>query len=420
MTDRNRRVGTLLSGCALALAAVLSAAGAQAQQPERGQSVFERPRPDYEPLGVRAGGFVLFPQVELGEAYNDNIFADPDDEEDDFITVLSPEVAARSDWGRHALNLRTGADAGFYLDNDDENFLDGFALVDGRLDVVRETYIFGGLGWRHRHEDRGSPDDVRGEEPTEYDLYSANLGVFRGRGRISARVNGNVDRFDFHDVDAAGGTEINQDDRDRFQYVLSGQVGYEYLPETEAFVRVTGRVRNYDQISDTGIDRDSLGYAAVVGTDLDFTGKVSGEVFVGYQHTTYDDEVLNDIDGLAAGAAVLWNITGLTSLRGTLDVTTEETTQAGASGFLSTRAGAAIEHELMRNVLLGAGVTLGRDDYEGIDRQDDILIGSLTARYLINRNFYAGAELTHRTRESDFSAADFSQNVILFRLGAQL
>jgi hypothetical protein len=418
MTDRNRRVGTLLSGCALALAAVVSATGAEAQQPQRGESVFERPRPDYDPLGVRAGGFIFFPQVEVGEAYNDNIFADDEDEEDDFITVVSPELVARSDWGRHGVSLRTGADAGFYLDHDDENYLDYFALADGRLDVVRGIFIVGGLGWRHRHEDRGSPDDVSGEEPTEFDLYSANLGFVRARGRISARVSSTLDRFDFQDVDAAGG-EINEDDRDRFHYGLSGRLGYEYLPETEAFIRVDGRMRNYDTISDDGFDRDSVGYAAVIGTDLDFTGKVSGEVFAGYQYTSYEDDELDEIAGLAAGAAVLWNITGLTSLRGTLDVTTEETTEADASGYLSTRVGAAVEHELRRNVLLGAGLTLGRNDYEGVDREDDILIGSLTAKYLINRNFYAGGEVSHRTRNSS-EDEDFSENVILLRLGAQL
>ena len=418
MTDRNRRVSTLLSGCALALAAILPAAEAQAQEPQRGQSVFERARPDYDPLGLRAGGFMVFPRIEIGEAYDDNIFAEDNDEEDDFITLVRPEVDVESNWGRHAVNLRTGAEAGFYLDNTDENFVDGFALVDGRIDVVRETFIFGDLGWRHRHEDRGSPDDVNGEEPTEYEVYSAGLGVFRGRGRISARVDGEVDRFDFHDVDATGGGEIDQDDRDRTHYTLSGRVGYEYLPDTEVFVRLTGRMRDYDEL-EGGLDRDSTGYAAVIGTDLDFTGKVTGEVYVGYQHTTYEDDALNDIDGLAAGGAVLWNITGLTSLRGFAEISTEETTQAGASGYLSGRMGASVEHELLRNVLLGAGLTLGRDDYEGIDRQDDIIIGNVSAKYLINRNFYAGAEFTHRTRTSD-SPDEYSQNIFLVRIGAQL
>jgi hypothetical protein len=418
MTDRNRRMSTFVSGCALALLAAFSVAEAQAQELERGVSVFERARPDYDPLGVRAGGFMVFPSIEIGEAYNDNIFATENDEEDDFITAVRPQVDVTSDWNRHEVSLQTGAEAGFYLDNDDENFVDYFALVDGRLDVVRETFLLGGVGFRHEHEDRGSPDDVAGEEPTEYDVYSANLGAFRGRGRISARVDGNVDRYDYQDVDAAGGGEIDQDDRDRTHYTLTGRVGYEYLPDVEAFVRVIGRMREYDEL-EGGLDRDSTGYAAVIGTELDFTGKLSGEVFVGYQHTTYDDDTLNDIDGIAAGGSVLWNVTGLTSIRGFIEGSTEETTQAGASGYLALRAGASVEHELMRNVLLGAGITLGRDDYEGIDREDDIVIGNLSAKYLINRNFYAGAEFTHRTRSSD-TPDEYSQNIFLVRLGAQL
>ncbi len=370
-------------------------------------------------MGVRAGGFFIFPRIEVGEAYNDNIFAVEHDADDDFITVVAPQVEVESNWNRHALNVRTGAEAGFYLDHNDENYLDGFALVDGRLDVVRDTFLFGGAGWRHSHEDRGSPDDVNGEEPTEYEVYSANLGAFRGLGRVSTRIDGAVDRFDFHDVDAQGGGNINQDDRDRYQYRLTGQVGYEYLPNTEAFIRVIGRLRDYDELQG-GFDRDSQGYGVLVGTDLDFTGVVTGEVHVGYQQETYDDSQLNDINGPSAGGSVLWNVTELTSIRGFLEGSIEETTQANASGYTAVRTGASLEHELMRNVLLGAALTVGRDDYEGISRTDDIFIGAVSGRYLINRNFYAGAEFAHRTRNSDGTSDEYSQNIILLRVGAQL
>ncbi len=418
MTIRNRRAVTLLSGCALALASVGWGGVAQAQEPQRGESVFERARPDYDPLGVRAGGFIILPRVEVGQAYNDNIFAVDDDEEDDFITVVSPQVDIESDWNNHELNFSTGAESGFYWDNDDENYLDWFALVDGRLDVMRETNLFGGLGWRRIHEDRGSPDDVDGEEPTEIDRSSANLGAFRGLGRISTRVNALVDRLDYHDVDAAGGGQIDQDDRDRTQYELRGRVGYEYLTDTNAFIELRGRMREYDEL-EGGFDRDSQGFAVLVGTDLNFTGKVTGEVFAGYQSTSYDDDELDSISSPAAGGSVLWNVTDLTSIRGFVEGSIEETTQADASGYQALRAGGSVEHELRRNILLGAAVTVGRDDYEGIDREDDLFTGAVSARYLINRNFYAGAELSHRTRNSD-TDDEFSQNVILLRFGAQL
>jgi hypothetical protein len=117
---------------------------------------------------------------------------------------------------------------------------------------------------------------------------------------------------------------------------------------------------------------------------------------------------------------LLWNVTGLTSIRAFGTGAVEETTQDGASSYLAVRFGASIEHELLRNLLVGGAFTVGRDHYEGISRDDDLYIAGLTARYLINRNFYAGAELTHRTRTSDGSGDEFSQNVILLRIGAQL
>ncbi len=439
MTERSRRLLMLLSGCVLAIAAGAYVDEAQAQLyrrgervfervwpdveqqapgPQRGESVFERARPDFDPLGVRAGTFLIFPQVQVGEAYNDNIFAVENNEDDDFITVVSPGVRVESDWGRHALEFRTGAVAGFYQDHDDENYIDTFVAADGRLDVVRETFIVGGLGWRQLHEDRGDPDNEQTKEPVEYDVYSANLGAVRELGLVSTRIDGDVNRISFQDAQATGGGTIDEDDRDRFEYSLTGQVGYEYLPDTSAFVRVIGRWIDYDELQD-GVDRSSQGIGAVVGTELNFTGKTSGEVFLGYQTRTYDDDNLNDVDSPAAGGNLLWNVTGLTSIRWFLEGRIQETTQQDASGYLALRTGGSVEHELLRNLLVGGGITVGRDDYEGDNRQDDIFIGLLSARYLINRNFFAGAEFAHRTRTSD-TDDEFSQNVILLRIGAQL
>ena len=74
----------------LGMAAILlTAGGAQAQQSIPGSPGLPSPRlerpdertpaarqaEDYGPLGVRLGGFMLFPRLELEEAFNDNVFA---------------------------------------------------------------------------------------------------------------------------------------------------------------------------------------------------------------------------------------------------------------------------------------------------------------------------------------------------------
>ena len=73
---------------------------------ERGQTVRDRPRPDYDPNGIRLGAFNLFPALLFDVAFDDNIRAVPKDSDvyfDDTIFVVVPELALESDWSRHEL-----------------------------------------------------------------------------------------------------------------------------------------------------------------------------------------------------------------------------------------------------------------------------------------------------------------------------
>src|SRR3546814_19453782 len=72
----------LLLGTVMGTAAVLSFPS-NAQEPDRGQTVLERPRPDFDPKGLPVGGFRIFPQVTVQESYDDNIRAADEKTESD-------------------------------------------------------------------------------------------------------------------------------------------------------------------------------------------------------------------------------------------------------------------------------------------------------------------------------------------------
>src|SRR3546814_13984988 len=76
-------------------AAVLSFPS-NAQEPDRGQTVLERPRPDFDPKGLPVGGFRIFPQVTVQESYDDNIRAADENTESDFITDRKSVVQGKS------------------------------------------------------------------------------------------------------------------------------------------------------------------------------------------------------------------------------------------------------------------------------------------------------------------------------------
>ena len=53
-------------------------AGAQQQQsddPDPNITVVERPRPELDPLGIRAGSFFIFPSISLSGTYDSNVLA---------------------------------------------------------------------------------------------------------------------------------------------------------------------------------------------------------------------------------------------------------------------------------------------------------------------------------------------------------
>ncbi len=401
----------------VAAAGMLATGAASGQDITRGETVLERARPDLDPLGVRLGGFILYPDLGVRETYESNIFATEDDEEDDFITSIEPSWDLRSDWNNHALSLHLDARSLFYADHPDENLTDYTAALDGRLDVRRNIEVFGGGGFRVRHEDRSSPDDVGGQEPTEYHNPFITIGGATLFNRLSVKAGAAFDRFNYQEVDAGGGGSISNAGRDRNQTQISLQTGYVFQPLREVFLRGTFDWRNYDDSG--GVDRDSTGFEIVVGADYDLTGITSIEAFVGYREQDYTDSSLEDISGVSAGANLIWNVTRLTTVTGGLARTIEESTLTGASGYFATRFDLRVDHELRRNILLNARLGYGIDDYRGIDRQDNYFTGGLGATYQMNRYFSLSGGYTYRQRASD-AGGDYDDNLVMIRLGARL
>ncbi len=392
-------------------------------RPRRGETVQSRARPQYDPLGVRMGSFVLFPNLAVQEQYESNIYATSNDEDDDFITRVLPNLRLQSDWNNHELVVETGGDIGFYADHSDEDFQDYYVASRGRIDVRRSTQLTLGGAFRHLHESRESPDSPgpnTADEPTQFNTYSAETNLRHDFGRINASVGGSFTRFSFEDPNAVGGGEVNEHDRDRDVYVGTARVGYVIQPAYEAFVRATYNKRVYDGTeAGTGIDRDSQGVSGVVGLDVDFGGIVFGDFFLGYGYQDYEDSSLDSFGGLAGGADMTWNVTGLTTITGILSGEIAETTETGASGRLVTTGQIGIDHELRRNIILGGNVRVTRDDFEGISRTDWIYGAGADATYLINRYLRAGLGYEFVKRDSDVSSEDFTNHTILVRVGLQ-
>jgi hypothetical protein len=162
--------GVSIPALAIGFSALSSVA---AQERRRDADIIERPPTGYEPTAIRVGGLTARPELNINEYYDSNIFATDDSivgDESDFITQIRPSLSVDSDWSNHALGFFTYDDIARHADNDDEDWKDYRGGGRGRLDMLRSLNLTGVLQYRKLHEDRESPDDVRGIEPTDFNI----------------------------------------------------------------------------------------------------------------------------------------------------------------------------------------------------------------------------------------------------------
>lgn len=380
---------------------------------QRGVPVTEKPRPDYDALGINAGGFNIKPELKLGLEYNDNIYATKSSKESDWITTIAPKVDVNSNWSRHALNLSTGLKGGIYSSESDENYIDGHIFLDGRLDVLRESFFMAQTGLQRLHEDRGNPDaGATWDEPAVYYRSFGDLSYFHGVGKTSVSVGTGITNYDFKKVDQVGGGSENLNYRDRNIYNVNGRVAYELTPDVQPFITSRYEWRRYDKNDPNhNAKRNSKGYRIGLGTGFDLGGVTSGEIYAGYMHQDYDN--FKNVSGMWYSLSLLWNVTELTSVQANVQSSVKETTSQNASGIQGSDLGIRVDHELLKNLLVGAFFDYTHDSYKGISRTDKYYTMGPRVTYLWNRNLSADFTYSYKNRDSN-RAEDYKENKFAF------
>lgn len=415
--------------CSAAMACIALTAPQIAQAQDLGSnfkrdknvSVRQRPRPDYEATGQKAGGFTLYPRVTVDVEQNDNIYATATDKTDDTIWRVKPELAVRSDWSRHALGFFAGGNVIRYSDKGSEDTEEYTVAANGRLDVARGSNVTASTQYQRLTEPRtsitaGSPAGAT-PKPVQYDLVSSSLVGVKEFNRL--RVTGRLDDKDFNYKDQ-GSALFDQNTRDRNELYYGAKAEYAVSPDTAVYATALGNKKDYDT-NVAAFDRSSDGYVVGVGANFDLSELVRGDLQVGYMKQSYDRAAFKTIDGFNAAGRLEWFPTQLTTVGLNGSRTIEESVAPGSPGFISSNIGASIDHELMRNVLLSANASYGKDAYDQIDRDDKRTNLSATATYLLNRR--VGLFLTYNYLKQESSgaqrAASFKDNKLIASVALQ-
>ncbi len=389
-------------------------------------SVLQVARPDYDAQGKHVGSFVLLPTVDVTETYTSNVYASTLDTKHDFFTTVTPIVSLNSGWDRNFLGVTLGGEVNRYANYVSENTSNFNSLVSGRYDILQGININGNAGFQVLHEPRGSPNAVNGEFPTEYHVEHAELAFVKDNARIGLNVNGSVTHYEYFDVPAMNPDApiILERDRNRTEYDITAEGTYELVPHYSAVLRASGNVRDYDHKFDPGgFQRSSSGYQVDAGIALNLASKVDGEFYVGYLNQSFDDRHFTDAGGLGFGANLLWNVSGVTSIRANLSRSVEETIVVQASSFIQTALTLTVEHEFRTNILADASFNYSHQDYQDFGRVDDIYGFNLEGKYLLTRNLVTSLNVGYTSKVSnaigDLQLSPYNQAIVALRLRLQ-
>lgn len=408
------------------------AMGDQKENVIRGQGVATRAKRDYTPVGIRAGAFKILPTLSSDYEWRDNIYSSQANSVEDLIFHVKPGLAVESDWKRHALAMLLNSDIQSYSSRDTEDKDVYTFAVAGQFDVLKNSFAHANFSYANQYEDRGQAASVFGDpsngfialQPTNYQLAQSQFGYEHKANRIRISVDNDISQYHYENGVAPVTFAVIENDktRSRSRNETSLRIGYELSTSYEAFIQGSYNFIDYDsEFGADGLQRSSVGYRGTAGVTLDLTGKLIGDVYVGYLLQDYQDARLETVNALVAGVGLKWMPTGLTTVQSKIDRTVNETVQGLTSGILSTVMNVGVDHELLRNIILSLNAGYMTNEYQGgNNREENIYTFGFGAKYLMNRHFFFKTGFSTNSRSSNIANTNFDTNSIYLSVGSQL
>ncbi len=397
-------------------------------------TIKQKPKPKvernpYDPLGVAVGSTLLFPYLQASGGYDDN------------PNRLAPSYKPRpskffrgegglkvkSDWDRHSLQGELRGGYSEYFDNPAANRPDAQGQMTARYDVTRDT----ALDLRGRLSLDTQRPGAPAIQPGQSTVYVVNRPVVFGVGtqagvsqkfsRLTVDLRGTYDRVWYQDAYYSNGTTLNLAETSYNDYGVLLRTTYEVTPDFKPFVEGTFDRRVHDLPTDfNGFYRDSTGYIARGGADINITELVRGEVSGGYGQRNYADVRLPPLRGPVIDAALIYTPSALTTLtlRGTTSM--NETTLANASGVLTRSITATLSHDLMRNLNVTVTGNFFTNDYQGANVHERGGYASVALDYKVTRTVSLRGSYRFEKLNTTYPNADYTANVFLVGLRFQL
>jgi len=364
-----------------------------------------RIHPEYAPVGLRFGDWIVNPTVTAGALYDSNVFSAPSNQQSDIAALFGADLTARTLWERHGIKLDLATNSLAYRNHPGLDETNATLAAAGHFDIDHSTQLLGTAKAAFLHEEVGSLTSPTGAvEPTPFTYLSGELTLRKEFGRLTTGVGARVDSYNFGSTRAQNGTIITQDSRDGQIYVGYGRADYAFSEKSAVFVSFEGNSRDLRGTPTQSLS--SEGYRALSGLDLEFTHLIKGEIAAGYLQQNFFDPTIGDISGPAYRAMLTWSPSRLVDVYFNAEQIVTVVSDTTASGVLANALQLGVDYEFRPNVVLSTAVGYEKDRFQGQPREDNVYAFDARLKYELNR--IASVSLRYRFTRRDSNIPDDS------------
>ncbi|WP_051388560.1 outer membrane beta-barrel protein [Hyphomicrobium nitrativorans] len=380
---------------------------------DRRPARFARIEP-YDPVGIRIGSFVLFPEAELGGLYTSNVLSTPR-ARSDIAGELRTEARLVSNWNVHAVELRGTTFSTYHDDYPSEDDRAWSVEARGRLDISRRTNFQGLVGRSVSQEDRTAVDaNVTGER-AQVRSDEARLAFNHRFNRLAVELRGSVSDTTYalpHDGESLA-------DRDTLETHQAVRASWELKPTLAVFAEGELNQRDKKAAPADGIRRDSDGVRTRVGLDFGSTGAIlRGQASVGYGRQTPRDGRLASVEAFLFDANLAWRPSEITSLMLTASSDIYDTTTEESGGVVSHKVGIEARHAFRRHLIGSAGLSYTHYDFHRTPIEESVVTAFVGAEYYASPELVLFARYQHLSFASNDVNGDYETDEV--RVGVRV
>ena len=367
----------------------------------------------YYARGIRVGGFVVFPEAQIGGTATNNIFRNSARLADRALE-MGGNVRAVSDWRTHAMEVRASGLATFYDQYPTEDDRSYAFEARGRLDISKRTNIeVLALHQvdKDRRAQRNSPTDAaeRGYVETDRAAFALNHQF----NRLSVQLRGSLTDIEFAPVADTGGAIISNAERNTTQREAAFRTSWALSSRADVFAEVAVNDREYRAAPGDGILRSSAGERYRVGVTLGpQNNTLRGEVSAGWGRQAPRDGRLGEIDGIIVDANLSWRASALTTFLLTARSDFVDTTTTGSAGALSRQVGLEARHNFRRHLIGIAGIKYTVNPYDAVYVNERDLTTELGFDYYLGRDAILFGRYQHIAFHSTVAGSDYAADVV--------